>query len=342
MKDFASLTHIGKGRRLRPLLMRTLRAYGIENARLRQFRETINIVYRVVAPDGGRYLLRLTPPWHFHGLEDVRSEIAWMRALCRESTVDLPTPIAALDGESVVTEAWPQIPGEWHCVLFSWIPGRMLASRWTQSHIERYGRLSALLHLHGESFRPPPGFRIRPFDGVFPHCAPGFANPEPLVLFDRLDPSRMPHARRRLFQRIHDRAQSEIDRLLADGLPQPIHNDLHPWNVMISGERLFAIDFENCLLGFPVQDLGTTLHYIEQHFSKVIPFDACVAAYRRGYETVRPWPARTPGQLAAMTAAHRLLLCNFYAASQDPEYREFAAGFIARMEAHFRRFPWDA
>ena len=55
--------------------------------------------------------------------------------------------------------------------------------------------MSARLHAHASAFVPPAGFRIRTFSDVFPHCHPGFANPEPLVLFDRLGETLMPPAR---------------------------------------------------------------------------------------------------------------------------------------------------
>jgi Ser/Thr protein kinase RdoA (MazF antagonist) len=189
---------------------------------------------------------------------------------------------------------------------------------------------------------PPHDFRIRTYDDVLPHCAPGFAHPEPRVLFDGLDDRLMPPARRELFRQVGERVQAEIDRLFAAGSPQPIHNDLHPWNVMVAGSRLQALDFENCLMGFPVQDVGTTLHYVQHHFEKKMPFAACRTAFRRGYESERAWPEEYPGQVDTMTAGHRLLLCNFYASHRDAEFREFGVGFIARMEARLRDYPGDA
>lgn len=338
MKPFDQLTHLGRGRRLRPLVHDLLRRYGIASARLSQVRESVNIVFRVEAPGGRRCVLRMTPPWHFHGVRDVRSEIAWMRALSRETTIGLPAPIPDRNGDDVLTAAWPEIPGPWHCVLFSWVPGRQLAQRWTEANVERYGRLSARLHAHGRRFTPPGDFRIRTFANAFPHCVAGFENPERLVLRDDLGERLMPPGRREIFLETERRVQGEIDRLFRTDRPQPIHNDLHPWNVLVSREGLFALDFENCLLGFPVQDLGTTLHYMQSHFTRKLPVEATQAAFRRGYESIQPWPEQHPGQVAAMTAAHRLLLCNYYAASEDPEYQRFAIAFFEKMEAPLRAF----
>jgi Ser/Thr protein kinase RdoA (MazF antagonist) len=148
----------------------------------------------------------------------------------------------------------------------------------------------------------------------------------------------MPQKRKEVLLEARKYVQAEINRLFDGGIPHPIHNDLHPWNVIVSRNRLFAIDFENCLLGFPVQDVGTTLHYIQEHFENRIPYELVLAAFRRGYEAVRPWPEQKAGQVETMIAAHRLLLCNFYASSKDPEYREYAVRFLERMEARLRSF----
>ena len=105
---------------------------------------------------------------------------------------------------------------------------------------------------------------------------------------------------------------------------------------MVNRDRIYAIDFENILMGYPVQDVGTALNYFRGYFTDDAPYEERVAAFRRGYETEAPWPEEYPGQIRAMTASHRLMLCNFYASHRDPEYREFAFGFFKRCEKLLR------
>jgi Ser/Thr protein kinase RdoA (MazF antagonist) len=75
-------------------------------------------------------------------------------------------------------------------------------------------------------------------------------------------------------------------RVSASGRRRPIHNDLHPWNALVDRQRICAIDFENMLLGFPVQDIGTTLHHLRGYLPDDVPNDERVAAYRR---VTGPW-----------------------------------------------------
>jgi hypothetical protein len=55
-----------------------------------------------------------------------------------------------------------------------------------------------------------------------------------------------------------------------------------------------------------------------------VPFAVRLSSFRKGRETVRPWPEEFPGRVRLMTASHRLLLCNYYASHHDPESPEFA------------------
>jgi len=324
MKSFDQLAHLGRGRRLRPHVAKLLLdRFELRATQIQQVAESINVVFRVHVAGGERYVIRLTPPTHFHDLADVRSEVLWLRALADEG-IGVPVPVAARTGDFVVSVSWPEIPGTWHCVLFEWIQGANLADRWTERNIERFGRLVAQLHVSGRRFEPPEGFLVRPANTVLPHCNPAFARPEPRVLFDGLPAKLVTPSRRTLFEKAHELAEGEIQRLFSVGDPMPIHNDLHAWNVMVSRDRIYAIDFENMLMGFPVQDIGTLINYFQNYVKDEAPLAERLAAFRQGYESCAEWPEAYPGQIRLMTASHRLLLCNYYASHHDLEFREFA------------------
>jgi len=334
LKPFHELTHRGQARRLRPHAARLLDSFGISPARLRQLTAATNVVFRVDCADGRRLVLRMTSPKSAHSAENVRSEIAWIRALARESEIGVPEPIPAPDGEYVRTLQAPDIPGAWHCALFMWVPGAMLDERLTLENVSRHGRLAATLHEHGRTFAPPEGFRIRRYRSLFPYADPSVPNPEPIVLFDRCPPELMPPARLAVFREAHDRIQAEIDRLFEEAPPQVIHNDLHAWNVKVCRRRLYALDFEDLLLGHPAQDLATTLYYY--HYRE--NYEGILDAFRAGYETVRAWPEQRAGQLEALIAGRGILLANFVVASPDAEERAIAPEYLRRIEERLRAF----
>ncbi len=334
MKPFRELTSLGQARRLRPHAHRVLDRFAIGPRRLRQLTEATNIVFRVDTNAGRRLVLRLTSPKSAHSIENVRSENAWMRALVRESDVDVPEPIATPNGDYTLSLSDPDLPGEWFCTLFEWVPGPMLADRLIPENVARHGDLAARLHAHGERFAPPEGFRIRTYRTVFPYSDPDLPNPEPIVLFDRCPPELMPPDRISVFRAAHDRIQGEIDRVHDRREPQVIHNDLHVWNVKLDRSRTVALDFEDLLWGYPVQDLATTLYYYRYRPDH----EALFAAFRHGYEAVRPWPEDRAGQIEALIAGRGVLLANYVAASQDADERAIAPTYLERMEKRLTGF----
>ena len=64
-----------------------------------------------------------------------------------------------------------------------------------------------------------------------------------------------------------------------------IHGDLHQWNVRNARGVLSPIDFEDLMLGWPMQDIATTLYY----------FDAeNISALRDAFQTGYTRQARGP------------------------------------------------
>ena len=334
MKPFYDLTHVGQGKRLRPLAVSVLEAFNVRAVRLRQLTAATNIVFRVDADDGRRFVLHMTSPKSAHSAAGVRSEVAWVRALHRNSDITVPEPIPTPSGNFVLPLDAPALPGDWHCTLQGWVPGMQLSARLTPENVALQGRLAAKLHAHGEQFDPPDNFRIRTYRTLFPYSDPGFPNPEPIMLFDRCSVELMPPDRIAVFREAHDRIQEVIDRLFETRTPHVIHNDLHLWNVLIYRGRPAALDFEDLLYGHPIQDLATTLYYYRSNER----YETLLAALREGYESVRPWPGGNDRQLESLITGRGILLANFVAASKDAAEREIASDYLTRIEKRLKRF----
>ena len=334
MKPFRDLTPIGQARRLRPLASRVLEAFGVRAVRLRQLTAASNIIFRVDAEGGRRLVLRITSPKSRHSIENVCSEVSWVRALFNSSDVIVPDPIPTSGGEFVLPLEAPDLPGSWHCTLQGFLPGVNLSKRLTPENVALQGALAARLHAHGERFDPPEGFRIRTYRTLFPYSDTGFPNPEPIMLFDRCLPKLMPPKRIIVFRDAHDRIRKVIERLFEARTPHVIHNDLHLWNVLIHRGRPAALDFEDLLLGHPIQDIATTLYYYRYNAD----YEELLSAFRRGYESVRAWPEDRRGPLEALIAARGILLANYVAASQDAAEPAIAPEYLARMERRLREF----
>jgi len=334
-KPFHDLTSVGQARRLRPHAIKLLEgAFGIHAVRLRQLTSASNTIFRVERHEQSPLVLRIASPKSCHGPEEARSELAWLEALCRDGHIDVPQAVHTLAGDPVAAISAHGTPGVRHAALFRWIPGKMLADSLTIANVAAHGRLSAALHERAQRFSPPSWFRIRSYRDAFPYSDASFTPSEPIVLFGRLAKALMPPERKAVFQKILDRVQHVISDLHHNGVPQVIHNDLHVWNVKISRGAPYALDFEDLLWGFPLQDLATTLYYYRYRDD----YSDLLTAFRGGYETVRPWPVVDTRRLEALIAGRALLLANYVAASEDAEDRAFAPEYLQRVEDRFRRF----
>ena len=129
-----------------------------------------------------------------------------------------------------------------------------------------------------------------------------------------------------------DRATASIEELWAapPSPPQLLHGDLTPHNVMVDGDRLIPIDFQDAVWGLDVQDLALSLLSLEQVDSS----DDLRVTFRLGYESVRPWPDLSPELLATLCAARRLHQLNLSLTLRKPGLDVF----VARMQGLIERW----
>src|SRR3954467_8351311 len=123
MKPYGMLSHAGQVRRLARLGQGALREYPVGVARLVPLTHEENTTFRVETPDSGRYVLRIHRP-DKHTAEEIRSEIAWLSALHRDTGLAVPEPIATTEGMLLTVAADEGVPEARVCVLFRWMEGR--------------------------------------------------------------------------------------------------------------------------------------------------------------------------------------------------------------------------
>ncbi len=328
MKDYSQLTNRGRAMRLRRMALAALQRYDLDVQRVRLVSNDLNGIFRVDTTGGQTLALRVCLPEAGHSLQEIRSEMIWLEALSRDTDLGVPEPVANRDGALVTTVETDGVPEPRHCVVFGWIPGPDLADRLTLENVQKLGALSAQLHVHAETFRPPPGFSIKTADAAFPFG-------DDVVLFDAAHGDLVTPGRRELFQRVRERVEGALCELYADrqGL-RVVHYDLHHWNVKVLRGKLYALDFEDLMWGYPVQDIAITFYYWQDDPQ----FGELREAFRRGYTSHSDWPEQVPGQIDTFIAGRGLDLANFVLRDPNPEWRLAAPTFLARVENRLRTF----
>jgi Ser/Thr protein kinase RdoA (MazF antagonist) len=326
VKDFSELTLRGRARRLRRIASAALEHYSLDVIRVRLITNSFNCIFRVDTSDREKYVLRVNLP-HQRTLQEIRSEMTWLAALRRDTDLGVPEPLPTHDGALVTTVKAEGVPEPRHCVIFSWMPGLNLSERLSEENIRKLGELTAQLHNHADLFVLPKDCWCRTYDRVFPF--------EDTVLFDETYAGLFYPERRAIYERAMERVQEALDRLNADRRQlRVLHADLHQWNVKVYRGRLYALDFDDCMWGYPVQDIAITWFYLQDHEQ----YAAFRVAYKRGYTQHRGWPKQYPGEIDTFVAGRALVLVNFLVQDDAPEYQAMIPDYVERTEDRLRVF----
>ena len=318
------------------LLLTALGRYGLYPRRLHRL---AGAVVRVDADDGRRYALRCTLRSD-RTFGDIPLELAWIDALRRETTIEPAEPVPGLDGGLMQDVEVPETPEPYDCLLFRWIPGVELAARLTPENVCCLGALSARLHEHALTFRPPPALPVRTLDQLL-------RGDERDVLFGHEHPLFLPPARRAVFEAVAARFYRTLAALYANAPGRRvIHADLHHENVKIHRGRLRPLDFYEAIWGFPVQDVALTLYDLREFAdTRAYGYEALREAFTSGYASRLPWPQQHPDQIDLLIAGRQLRRANWVLAHQTAPFAKDPAKvsdpativrFFERLEQEFR------
>jgi len=281
--DLARLSEEEQIVRLRHLAEHALRAWGSTKARVDLIKYRENAVFRVVEERGEKSVLRVHRP-HYRRDDEIRSEVAWMRAL---ADAGIPTPriLPTLSGD-VLTVAASDDLGPRQCDRIGWVAGEPLGSlergvdldgQALRRTYEVVGELAARLNAHASTWAKPSGFARPAWDvDALIGDDPTFGR------FWELDV--LTSEQRDVLFRARDRTR---ERLAGLGSPSElIHGDLIPDNVLADSTGIRIIDFDDCGWSWCGFELATSL------FPLLVSggFEAGLDAYVTGYRRRRPFP----------------------------------------------------
>lgn len=227
-----------------------LAPWGLQGADVSFVAGRENRVFRVRSARGD-FALRLKRPGYRSDAE-LLSELRWLDAMHRAG-LQVPLPVPSQHGRLL------EIVGGQRVDLLSWLPGRPLgASRAPlaladpEAVFDRLGRATARLHLACDAWVPPADFTRRAWDvdgllGDVPVWGRFWENPA------------LDAPTRRLFEDFRTSAAHALLQHAATLDYGLIHADLVRENVMIEGDTIGMLDFDDGGFGFRLFDLATTL-----------------------------------------------------------------------------------
>lgn len=327
MEPYERLTHRGQVARLRRMATEALPAWGLsaDAVRLTPLRHAENTTFRVDDPASGeRYCLRIHRPGN-HPPAEVRSELAWLAALRRDTDLCVPEPVPLADGDGLLLEGAtaPGVPEPRDVVLLRWVHGRFLRRRVPPSALRRVGKVLARLHDHAAGFTPPPGFtrerldsdmfKGRTIEDSLAEAAPHLSTPSDA------------DALRTAYTRVRAAFDAMGTGPDAYGL---IHADLHRANFVVGpGGEVRPIDFDDCGFGHFLTDLIVTYVSVPSGPAQ----EATRTAVLDGYRSLRPLPDNwLRDLLPPLVWGRRFLMMRWFVSRTDnPMLAKRTPAFVA-------------
>ena len=229
---------------------RAVAAWPIKLAAIELVSLSENAVFRVDGSDCARYALRIHRPG-YNSLPELESELLWTEAL-REAGIDVPATVRAADDRGYVSVSTPGWDAPRQVGMVEWLDGVTLARLLEEApdesarahYFAQLGRTIARLHDHTTNWTPPSAFVRRVWD------ADGLVGHDPL--WGRFwELPELSAAQRTLLLSARESIWQELNDYRSDaanfGL---IHADLHPYNVLVQGDRFTVIDFDDAGFGW--------------------------------------------------------------------------------------------
>lgn len=219
-----------------------------------------NTVFEVKDNAGNAAVLRVHRPG-YHDRKALSSELDWMRMLSLNG-FELPRPIPARDGRLLV-EVDDRFLGPRHLDMLSWMSGVPLGElgvplSWSPDRLKRIffelGRSAARLHRISDAWTLPADFKRHAWDkdgllGEKPFWGPFWALRE------------LTAEQRDLFSEIRRVAADRLDDYRRNGGGYGlIHADLVRENVLVDGDIVRLIDFDDAGFGWHMFEIATILH----------------------------------------------------------------------------------
>ncbi len=278
-----------------------------------------NATYLVEDPGTGfTGVLRVhRPDYHTH--RAISSELDWLADLGAHTPVATPSVIPDRDGERVATV---HVRGrDRYAVLFELLPGAAPDENALRADdFETLGGITALMHRHARGWTRPPTFERFSWD--WHHSlggAPRWGRWQDGIGVGPAEGALLAEAADLVRARLRDYGTGS-DRY---GL---VHADLRLANLLVDGDAVNVIDFDDCGFSWFMYDFGAAVSFIE-HDPRLPEWED---AWLRGYRREEPVAAAEEQMLATFVMMRRLLLVAWLGShSHSRECQEIGPGYTA-------------
>ena len=300
-----------------------------EDSSIELLAERENAVF-IVSGGGERFILRVHRAG-YHSDAQIRSQVAWARALQRDGIVHTADVVDTIHGDPFTVVSHPAVPEKRQVSLLRWVPGTRLSELGggAKQEFELIGSLMAKLHLHATQWQPPPGFDVLRWD------ADGLVGDDPewgrFWEADGLDAEG-----RALLISLREPAWRQLRKFGTSpdrfGL---IHGDFLAENLLVEGDRITLLDFDDSGYGWHLFDIATALAMATLRED----FDDLRAAFVAGYRRHRQLSDEDLDRLPLFLALRAATYVGWIHTRSHTQFAKDTGGFVRRIAVDMvRRF----
>lgn len=288
-------------------------------AKLLQFSENATyLIYDSITQES-LGALRISRPG-YHTLEELKSELIWLKQINDDTPVVVANSLKGIDGSSI--QSVPGADGrEYHCIMTEFLTGTIPDENDEPAAVKQFevlGQTTAYLHRHTQLWKEAANLqRIHwTYDNMI-GAAPVWGQwqaakdltPQMMVTLTR--------ASEVIKKRLECYGRDENNYGL-------IHADLRLANLLMEEEKIKVIDFDDCGFGWYLQDLASSVSFIET--KPIVP--ELIGSWLEGYRKVLPFCEKDYKEIDTFIMQRRLQLMAWLASHEDSTpVKELSVGF---------------
>jgi Ser/Thr protein kinase RdoA (MazF antagonist) len=293
-----------------------------------------NATYKVEDPSGRRRWALRVHRDGYHSDAAIASELAWLIDLRAQNVVATPVPVPGRNGERIQKVPHPAMARPRNVVLFKWESGlEPGVNEDLRKPFEILGEVTARMHRHVSTWRRPAGFERLTWDfetslGARPHWG------------SWRDGMGMDAAKRDLFGHTVDLIRCRLEAFgKGDDRFGLIHCDLRLANLLVDGDEVKVIDFDDSGFSWFMYDAATPVSFYE-HLPEVPDL---IGHWLAGYRRVIDLPHADVDEIPTFVMLRRLLLVAWIGSHSETELAksmgvEYTEQTVDLCRIYLRRF----
>lgn len=211
--------------------------------------------------------------------------------------------------------------------LSKWLKGIDFKSNESEERFYKLGQLVAELHLITKQIIVPESLKPKKWDEVF------YFRDEKAIYHNPKYKNLVSSEFKELMDTAIPLFNNRLKKIYKAEKPQLLHGDLNPWNVKINDNKLSILDFEDAILGQPVQELAILLFYYKQ--DKIFSYEYVKKWVLEGYISVRNTPNFSDKDIEFFQMARSVNFLN-YVLTLKGDYKKFIEDGLAKLKVFLK------